>query len=413
MSKRLINSIKEHSQRYIHYKYNYAPRSNNTYQLYSEGSQFYPAMLEAIKQAQSYVYIIQYIFETSLTSKKFISALIKAQQRGVKVCLIGDAYGSKNLSLQERQQLTNAGIQVSLFNPLRKYHLIKFLYRDHRKLLVIDGQTAFIGGAGICDDYNFPIQHQQSWIDIVIKISGSLALDCESLFLNQFKPNQFNLDQINLDKIKPAPLATQNYNDEKIKASSLTLNQSQGRLLTSKSWRSNEIQRAIIHAVQKSKKRVWITSPYFVPSRKLRSRLKSAAHRGCDVRLMLPGAISDHSWVNQIARHRYTRWLKNNIHIFEYQHEFSHAKAILCDDWLCIGSSNFDRWNQKFNRELNIEIRSKSLSQQLSDFFEQNFSDCIQIDPAIWKKRPRIQRIKEWFWSKVAIWLERIINIMR
>jgi len=402
MPERIINTIKEHSRRYIHFKYNYAPKKNNSYQLYSEGDQFYPAMLEAIEQARSHIYIIQYIFETSLTSKMFIDALIQAKQRGVEVFLICDAYGSKNLNLQERQLLKKAGIQITFFNPLRNQHLIKFLYRDHRKLLVVDGATAFIGGAGICDDYNFPIEHQAGWLDIVIKISGSLALDCEALFLKQAK---LDLLKINSD------IPVQNI-DKKIKAQSLILNASQGRLLMSKSWHSNEIQRAIIHAIQKAKKRVWITTPYFVPTRKLRSQLKAAAHRGCDVRLLLPGATSDHTWVNHIARQRYTRLLKNNIHIFEYLPRFTHAKAVLCDDWVCLGSSNFDLWNQKFNLELNIEILSASLSQQLAQLFEQSFADSVQIIPAIWKSRSRMQRIREWFWSKVAMWLERFVHNM-
>lgn len=403
MPKRIINSIKEHSRRYIHYKYNYSPKENNSYQLYSEGDQFYPAMLEAIEQAQSYVYIIQYIFETSLTSKLFIDALIKAKQRGVEVYIISDAYGSKNLNLQERKRLNKAGIQIVFFNPIRNHNLIKYLYRDHRKLLITDGSTAFIGGAGICDDYNFPIQHQQGWLDIVIKISGSLVFDCEGIFKSQLK--------LNLSSHKnPSP--TSNI-EKNIKTSSLALNEEQGRLLTSKSWHSNEIQRAIIHAIQKAKQRVWITTPYFVPTRKLRSHLKAAAHRGCDVRLLLPGATSDHAWVNQIARHHYTRLLKNNIHIFEYLPRFTHAKAILCDDWVCLGSSNFDLWNQKFNLELNIEIRSDSFAQQVSQLFEQSFADSVQINSAIWNARPRIQRMREWFWSKVAMWLERFIHNMR
>lgn len=398
MPKRIINSIKEHSRRYFQYKYNFTPKKNNSYQLYSEGDQFYPAMLEAIEQARSYIYIIQYIFETSLTSKIFIDALIKAKQRNVDVYLICDAYGSKNLNLQERKFLHSAGIQITFFNPLQNHHLIKYLYRNHQKLMVVDGVTAFIGGAGICDDYNFPLEHRQGWLDTVIRISGSIAVDCENLFKNQ---NSLKTSSV---------LQTL---DKKIKTSSLVLNEAQGRLLISKSWHSNEIQRAILHAIQKSKHRVWITTPYFVPTRKLRSQLKAAAHRGCDVRLLLPGASSDHSWVNHIARQRYTRLLKNNVHIFEYLPRFTHAKAILCDDWVCLGSSNFDLWNQKFNLELNIEVRSKSLSQQLSQLFEQSFADSVQINPAIWKARPRLQRIKEWFWSKVALWLERFIHNMR
>jgi len=403
MQKRLLNKIKKRSQRYFHYKYNFAPRNNNNYQLFSEGNQFYPAMIEAIEHAQSNVYIIQYIFETSLTSKEFIDTLIRAKIRHVNIQLILDAYGSKNLSTQEQQRLNNAGIEILFFNPLRSHHLIKFLYRDHRKLLIIDDTTAFIGGAGICDDYNYPLENSTAWQDIVLKITGDIALDCSTLFENKFTKLKTDNSEY---KNKTSP-------DDIVKKSNLNLNTSQCRLLSSKTWHHNEIQRAILHAIRKAKKRIWITTPYFVPSRKLRSQLKAAAHRGCDVRLLLPGANSDHAWVNRIGQQRYSRLLKNHICIFEYQNRFTHAKAVLCDDWVCVGSSNLDRWNQKFNIELNIEIQSSQLADELSQFFENSFKNSIKIDPILWQARPRSQRIREWFWSKVAMWIERFIHNMR
>jgi len=396
MSKRLINRIKQRSQSYIHYKYNFPPRDNNSYQLYSEGSQFFPAMLEAINNASTSIYIIQYIFETSLTTAKFIQALIQARQRGVSTYLILDAYGSSGLSAQHRQQLADGGVTTYFFNPLHNHQLIKFLYRDHRKLLVVDNTTAFIGGAGICDDYDFPIEHETSWRDIVVQISGPLVNDCLSLF-----KKQKNLSQ------------DLNILDTHLEKSNLILTQSQGRLLTSRSWVKNEIQRAIVHAIKKSSKRIWITTPYFVPTRKLKKLLKLAAHRNCDVRLLLPGKHSDHPWINQVARQLYSRLLKNNIKIFESRTRFSHAKAILCDDWACIGSSNLDKWNQKFNLELNLEIHSSEFKKQLYDFFEQGFEDSTQISSELWESRPRLQRVREWFWSKIATWLERFIHNMR
>jgi len=397
MQKRLINSIKQHSKRYLQYKYNYSPKNDNTFQLYSEGSQFYPAMLEAIEKATHSIYLIQYIFETSITTTRFINVLIQAKQRGVNVYLILDAYGSKGLSTQERMQLRSAGISIYFFNPLKNHHLIKFLYRDHRKLLVIDTHTAFLGGACISDDYDYPLQNTKGWRDLVIQVNGSLSQDCVALFNQQLS------------------LAKENYSftQTQIKATNLTLQNNQVRLLTSKSWHRNEIQRAIIHATKKSSKRIWITTPYFVPTRKLKKLLKLAAYRGCDVRLLLPGKDSDHPWINQVARQLYSRLLKNSIKIFEYQARFTHAKAILCDDWACIGSSNLDKWNQKFNLELNVEVQAPELTKQLADFFEQGFNDSIQINPTEWESRSRLQRIREWFWSKIAIWLERFIHNLR
>jgi len=396
MPQRLINSIKKCCQRFIHYKYNFLPQDNNTYQLLINGNQFYPAMLESIRNAKSTVYIVQYIFETSLTTTQFIEELTQATKRGVKVCLLIDAYGSSNLDNQDRHRIKLAGIEIIFFNPLLNFHLIKYLYRDHRKLLVIDTNHAYIGGAGICDDYNYPIEHPKSWQDIVVKITGTLTRDCVALIQQHLKILDTQETQIEDNNVQP-----------------FQLKKSQGRLLISKSWRYNEIQRSIINAISKSRKRVWITTPYYVPTRKLRKKLKTAAHQGCDVRLLLPGKNSDHPWVNQVARQIYSSMLNNGIQIFEFQPNFTHAKAILCDDWVCIGSSNLDRWNQKFNHELNIEIQSPQLASDLARFFESSFINSIQIDKKRWMQRSQFQKIKEWFWSKVVVWLERFIHNMR
>lgn len=389
---KLIRSIKRKTHYFTQYKYSFHPRSNCQYKLLTNGDQFYPSMLKDIDNAKTSIYIIQYIFQSSLTATEFINALVNASKRNVKVSLSLDAYGSSKLSNQDRNKLDTAGISTNIYNPFNISHIFKFLYRDHRKLLVIDDNIAYIGGAGISDDYNFPIAHPSNWQDIVIKITGELASDCANL-------------------AKKIPSAT--------KASSPVVNggnayldlcSSQGRLLISKSWHRNEIQRAIIAAMSKSKKRIWITTPYFVPSRKLRKKLKAAAHHGCDVRLLLPGKISDHPWINYIARNNYQKMLNAGVKIYEFQNIFSHAKAILCDDWICIGSSNLDRWNQKFNHELNIEAQTLQLANELTQFFENNFRQAIQINHNKWKKRPLAQRIKEYFWCKTAIWIERLLR---
>lgn len=405
MSKQLINSIKERGRCYFCYKYNYLPKSSNKYQLLINGSQFYPAMLTSINNAQYSIYIIQYIFESGLTATQFINTLGQAKQRGIKVYLFLDAYGSSKLSQNDRVQLNLAGIKTVFLNPLRHYHLIKFLYRDHRKLLVIDDREAFIGGAGICDDYDYPVKHSKSWQDIVLRITGEIAKDCANLAQKEIVKTVPTEKRSRLKKVR-------DYCSQVSLPFNGQLLNNQGRILVSRSWRHNEIQRAIIHAISKSKKRIWITTPYFVPTNKLRKKLKAAAHRGCDVCLLLPGKTSDHPWVNQIARYIYGRMLNNHIKIFEYQKTFSHAKAILCDDWVCIGSSNLDRWNQKFNHELNIEVHSEKLADELSTFFEMCFNDSIQISQQLWNARSTTQRISEWFWSKVAKWIERLIHNM-
>jgi phosphatidylserine/phosphatidylglycerophosphate/cardiolipin synthase-like enzyme len=150
---------------------------------------------------------------------------------------------------------------------------------------------------------------------------------------------------------------------------------------------------------------VWLATAYFIPSTKLRRALRRAASRGVDVRLLLPGPITDHPAVRYASRRFYARLLRYGVRIFEYQGRFMHTKVALADDWTTIGSSNVDRWNLRWNLEANQEIEDRGFAAQTLAMLQEDFTHCEEILYREWHRRSRLQRLREWLWGKVDRWL--------
>ena len=138
--------------------------------------------------------------------------------------------------------------------------------------------------------------------------------------------------------------------------------------------------------------------------------MRKAANKGVMVRLIVPGPRSDHPWINHISRHFYTRLLKNNIQIYEYQPQFLHTKLVVCDNWINTGSCNLDRWNMRFNHDANVEVHDKTVISEVDSYLDKLLGHSQMIDIDSWQQRPAKEKIKEWFWSKVALWLERLTH---
>lgn len=367
--------------------YQYPWRFNNKFQILIDGAEFFASMIHEIQNAQSSILFEAYLFQSGNTANLFINELCLAKKRNVNVFILLDEYGAKGLSNEDKEKLTAAGIDLLLYNPASIFHFEKSLKRDHRKLLTIDEHTAFIGGAGVTDDFN-PSYAQDYWHDVMIKINGDIVPDLVHSF-NKIWHKQKPTEKF---QHNPASIDSRKTKDK-------------ARILISSGTERNEIIRAIISRIRASKNKVWLTTPYFISSWKIRRALRYAAKKGVDVRLMFPGPHSDHKWVTYAMQRYYQRLLKSNIAIYEYQPRFSHAKIILCDDWFTIGSSNLDRWSQFLNLEANIEIYDKHSHQQIVELFETDFSKSNLIILNQWTSRSLIQHVKEWFSGIVIRWL--------
>ena len=177
----------------------------------------------------------------------------------------------------------------------------------------------------------------------------------------------------------------------------------QGRVTVNEAYRWRGMQRSLMRHINRAEHKVWFATAYFVPSWRLRRALKRAARKGVDIRMLLPGPITDHPGARHAGRRYYRRLLNNGVRIFEYQPRFIHAKTVLCDNWVAIGSSNYDRWNLQWNLEATQEIHDSNLAAKVAQIFEQDFTHCREYTYEDWCHRNWRLRLMEWFWRRVEL----------
>ena len=378
-------------------QYSYPLRLGNQFSLLVDGDCFYTHMLQAIAQAERSVLLEQYLVESGCITERFIEQLSKAAQRGLHVCVLLDDYGSANLSRFDRERLQRHGVQLQLYNPVHFKHFHLSLFRTHRKLLIIDQRLAFVGGAGIADEFSAECSGPQYWHEVMVQIEGPVVTDWVNLFHKTWHEAPKPMLELN-------PTSTEHLELDRAKQNS---GHQLGRVLVNSPLRQQEINRSLIKHLRRVQQRAWITTPYFVASRKIRRVLRLTARRKVDVLLLLPGHHSDHPWVTYAARRYYMRLLRSGVRIFEYQPRFTHSKILLCDNWVSIGSSNLDRWNQYWNLDANQAVYDADFANEVIELFQTDFAVSREITLSEWQQRPLRTRLREWFSGQLVYLLER------
>ncbi|GAB6042268.1 phospholipase D-like domain-containing protein [Endothiovibrio diazotrophicus] len=364
-------------------------RTGNRFRLLADGERFFPAMLAAIAGAERYVLLEMYLMESGTVAGRFVAALADAARRGVAVHLLLDGFGSRRLGERERAALSAAGVGIAIHNPLRYGSIRRNFYRDHRKLLLVDGEVGFVGGAGITDEFLGEAAGAAAWRETMVEVHGPCLGAWQRLFAENWA---------RWAGVPPAGL---------VDPPRGTGEGQLGRVAHTRGGVRNEILRCLIQRARSAERRVWIATAYFAPSWKLRRTLKRAARRGVDVRLLLPGPLTDHPAVRHAGRRFYGRLLGDGVRIFEYQPRFMHQKLLLCDDWGAVGSANVDRWTLRWNLEANQEVEDPAFAAGLAALFEGDFAESREIDCDQWRRRSRWGRLLEWFWGRVDRWIDR------
>lgn len=356
-------------------KFRFPLREGNRYRLLVDGGEFFSAMLEAISTARRYILFEMYLFESGEVAERFIDALTAAAGRGVRVCLLLDDFGSFLLRRKDCQRLEEGGVEIAFHNPLKVGRWLLNIPRNHRKLLLVDGEVAFTGGAGITDRFDPALHPEHYWHEIMVEIRGTCVRDWQILFRETWE--RAAGPPLGLPAPVPSPAGAHS-----------------GRLAVHTRARG-EITRSAINRIRRSENRVWFATAYFLPSWKLRRALRRAARAGRDVRLLLPGPYTDNPAVRLLGRRYYGKLLRDGIRIFEYQPRFLHAKLLLCDGWVSIGSSNLDHWNHRWNLEANQELEDAEILSRVETLFEADFAHSEEVTLAAWLRRPRLERAAE------------------
>lgn len=373
-------------------KYRFPWRLCSRIELLVDGPSFFPAMLAEIGRARRSVWLEMYLVESGTIADRFIEVLLAATTRGVDVRLMLDDLGAYRLSTADRGRLRAGGVQLAFYNRLRYKKLLHNIFRDHRKLLVVDGAVAFVGGAGITDAFDPVADPGRRWRETMVRIEGPVVADWQALFADVW-----NLHQPEALHVQVPGIAARECADGM-----------RGRVTATSGLVVQEIKRSLIRQIRGARRRVWISTAYFIPSRRTRRALRQAARQGIDVRLLLPGPYTDHPAVRHAGRRFYARLLHSGVRIFEYQTRFLHSKVVLCDDWVSLGSSNFDRWTVHWNLEANQEIRDARFAQEVAAMFEADFVRSVECEYEEMLRRPWYVRLWERWLAQVDLWLIRV-----
>jgi cardiolipin synthase A/B len=373
----------------------------NQVTLLQDGSDTYRAMLAAIMAAKDHINLETYIFDDDDIGKLFARTLIEKQLQGVQVNIIHDSVGTHTTPSLFFEQLLAAGVNVLEFNPINPLTAKKdwaLNQRDHRKLLIIDGEIVFMGGINISSvhsgsSFRKPIVQRQegvlAWRDTDIKLQGPVVAEFQKLFMKTW------------EKQKGNPLATKNYFPQ-LKNTGKQVVRAIG---SSTDDTASVVYVALLSAISTAETSVQLTNAYFVPDIQLLSVLKDAAARGVAVTLILPGQTD--SWLALHAgRAHFSGLLKAGIKIYQRQGVMLHSKTALIDGvWSTVGSTNLDWRSFLHNDELNAVVLGKEFGDQIQAMFDKDLaaSDAITLED--WERRTLDIHVKELIARLWEYWL--------
>lgn len=371
----------------------------NKVELLVDGPPTYASMLDAMNGAKDHINMETYILEPDEIGQSFVGVLLSKQRAGVQVNLIYDSVGSLATPKEFFQPLRDAGAQVLEYNPINPLQVRKdweLNERDHRKLLVVDGRIAYVGGINISSVYSSGSfgrtsgrranamktadgADSQGWRDTHLRLEGPVVAEFQKLFMATWAQQQG--EALAERKYFP-PLSNQGQEVVRVIGSSPQAPYSQ-------------IYITLLSAINSAESQISITNAYSIPDPQLLTALKEAATRGVDVRLLLPGK-SDSDLVFHASRSFYQELLNSGVEIHERQTALLHAKTAVIDGvWSTVGSTNLDWRSFLHNQEIDAVLLGQDFGQRMQTLFEQDLQASRQITQEDWQNRSLLQRLKE------------------
>ena len=338
------------------------------------------AMVAAIRQATRTIDFSSYIFWPGPTADRFSAALAERAEAGVAVNLLVDAYGSAKLDGEHQDRLRRAGVHVATYRPPRWHTLHKANNRMHRRVLIVDGVVGFAGGIGIADVWTGDAEDPEHWRETHLRIEGPALRELYGAFLEPWA--EATGEVLTHDHIPEGS----GFDD----GVELLVSRS-----TPTGW-ATATTLIFYAAIAGSRKRLWLTTAYFVPDRAFEYVLCAAARRGVDVRLLINGRHVDKEVARQAARRSYTKLLAAGVRIFEYDQTMLHAKVMLVDDaWANVGSGNFDNRSLDLDLELNVAVVDRGCVVEFEKHFLEDLAVSREIGRQTWRDRPWRDRLIE------------------
>lgn len=349
----------------------------------TNGEVFYEAELEAIRNARESVNVEAYIFQKGELTKKFVEALTERARAGVKVRMVLDAIGSFATWESYFAELRAAGGRVCWYHPLRWQTLARFNNRTHREIIVVDGRIGFIGGAGFADHWYKGDEKNPRWRDTMFRIEGEMVTSIQAGFIENWLEASGEI----LTGRKYFPP-----NEIKERMEAIVVDSSPS---TGGSTRARILYQTMLASAQKT---IHITTPYFLPDRSARAEMvRAIRERGVEMKIIVPGAHSDHLLTRRSSRRLFGDLLKAGAKIYEYEKAMIHAKTMMIDDlWSVVGSTNFDNRSFGLNDEINLAARDTKLAERLAEDFATDLAASREVSYEEWRHRSIFERMHEW-----------------
>jgi cardiolipin synthase A/B len=359
-----------------------AVEHGNRVTVFTNGAAFYPAMRDAIRAAQMSINMEAYIVSSGDVADMLIEAMIERARAGVEVRLVLDAIGSSGLSRADRERLREAGCRVSFYQPMTWYRLHRINNRTHRELMVVDGNVAFTGGAGVADWWMKPQRRRfgtkPAWRDTMARLEGPIVAPLQGVFSENWLEccGEILTGPRYWPELQPAGRV-------------------EAMLVKSSPSDRATVSRVVFQMlIEGAAREVDISTPYFLPDRAMRRALIRTARRGVRVRIVVPGRATDQRWVRLASRRMYRELLENGVHIHEYRAGMTHVKALIVDGiWAVIGTTNVDNRSFEHNDELNVAMKDPEVTARLDRDFESDIEASDAIDLENWRARPLFEKL--------------------
>jgi cardiolipin synthase len=357
---------------------------NNQLEVMENGENFYAAELDAMRQAQHSINVEAYIFHKGRVTDEVVDVLTDRAKAGVKVNLVIDSMGSLSTRKNYFKALKDAGGKVRWYHRLRLHNWFIENNRTHREITVVDGSTAFVGGAGYADWWRFSTKNEPSWRDTMVRVQGDAVRGIQGTFIENWLESSGEI--LNGPDYFP-PLASDPGHQTGLV---ITSTPSSGG-----STRARVLFQTLIAAARDS---IYITTPYFLPDHSMREELVRARKRGVTVRVVVPGKHADHTLTRSSGQSDYGDLLKVGADIYEYEPSMIHAKVMVVDGvWSVVGSANLDNRSFGINDEINVAILNPEFATHLTEDFEQDASHSKNISLRDWQNRGLYERLLEAF----------------
>ncbi len=348
----------------------------NGVQILQNGDEIFPAMFEAIRSAERTITMENFLLKEGAVSDALADALIERANAGVKVHLLQDAMGCDKVFGRAMNRLRNSKVDLEVF---RVFSPLQMNFRTHRKLLIVDGKTGFLGGVGFADSWLGDGKTRGNWRDTHYRITGPVVAQAQQAFIDNWIQTRAEL----LHGEDYFPLLTP-HGDRLCQV-----------FKSSAGEGSDNARVMLLMSVAAARKRICIANAYFIPGDLCRSTLVAACRRGVKVEILVPGPDFDAETVRLAGKYRWGPLLEAGAEIYEYQPARFHCKYMIVDGlWASVGSANFDSRSLRLNEEANLNVMDREFCAEHLRIFEEDRALSRRVDPAAWRSRPLREKIR-------------------